>query len=66
MGMQTLGGGDEMNVTAGQRQSDLILDDLQLSANIIMPHRSRLRFKAQAVHARAADYRLNPNLRRLR
>lgn len=44
-----------MNVTTSQRQSDLILDNLQLPANITTLHRSRPRFKAQAVHARAAD-----------
>lgn len=43
--MQTLGGEHEMNVTASQRQSDLILDNLQLPANITTLHRSRLRFK---------------------
>lgn len=64
--MQTLGGEDEVNVTASQRQSHLMLDNLQLPANIITLHRIRLRFKAQAVHARAADYRLKPNLGRLR
>lgn len=47
--MQTWGRDDEMNVTASQRKSNLILDNLQLPANIIMRHRSRLRFKAQAL-----------------
>lgn len=47
MGMQTSGRDGEMNVTASQRQSNLILDNLQLLANIITLYRSR--FKAQAL-----------------
>lgn len=48
-GPQTSGTEDDVNVTASQRQSCLIPDNLTLPVNIITLRRSRLRFKAQAL-----------------